>query len=216
MSIFKRILISVLIITNLTSCTQMLWKKKSYIDKFKDVLNTKDGKKIVILGKKYHYVFNDDSLVLNKLLYWENNSKLAIENYSLRVIDSNKITGSIILKTKADNNPDNALNEEEKSFLQKLGFINSDSNSAIFKKKIEVTGVRYSPKSDENYETSSTSNKEFKFKVEVEDNFVDKARKIALTPITVVSDGVIITLYFGTRFLIDNPCLAIPNCKKIK
>ena len=216
MSILKSFLIAILIITNLSSCTKMLWKKNSYVDKFKNVLNTKDGKKIVILGKKYHYVFNDDSLVLNQLLYWENNSKLTIENYSLQVIESNKIIGSIILKTKVENNLDNALNEDEKSFLQKLGFTNSASNEAILTKKIEVSGFRYTPKSDVNYDTNSTSNKEFKIKVEVEDNILDKARKIALTPITVVSDGVIITLYFGSRFLIDNPCLVLKNCEKIK
>lgn len=215
MSTLKSILIVILIITNLTSCTSMLWKKNSYIDKFKDVLNTKDGEKIVILGKKYHYIFNDDSLVLNKLLDWENNSKLEIEKYNIRITENNKIIGSIILKTKVEKNLNNALDEQDKSFLQTLGFQNSGSNEAILKKKIIVSGARYAPKSDANYDTTSTSNKEFKIKVEVDDNFVDIAKKIAFTPITVLADGVMITLYFGARLLIDNPCLALPNCKKI-
>ena len=215
MSTIKSILIFILIITNLTSCTSMLWKKNSYIDKFKNVLNTKDGEKIVILGKKYHYIFNDDSLVLNKLLDWENNSKLEIEKYNIRITENNKIIGSIILKTKVEKNLNNALDEQDKSFLQTLGFQNSGSNQAILKKKIIVSGVRYAPKSDANYDTTSTSNKEFKIKVEVDDNFVDIAKKIAFTPVTVLADGVMITLYFGARLLIDNPCLALPNCKKI-
>lgn len=215
MSTLKSILIVILIITNLTSCTSMLWKKNSYIDKFKDVLNTKDGEKIVILGKKYHYIFNDDSLVLNKLLDWENNSKLEIEKYNIRITENNKIIGSIILKTKVEKNLNNVLDEQDKSFLQTLGFQNSGSNEAILKKKIIVSGARYAPKSDANYDTTSTSNKEFKIKVEVDDDFVDIAKKIAFTPVTVLADGVIITLYFGARLLIDNPCLALPNCKKI-
>jgi len=216
MSTIKSILIFILIITNLSSCTSMLWKKNSYIDKFKDILHTKDGKKIFILSKKYHYIFNDDSLVLTKLLDWENNSKLEIEKYSIRVTDNNKIIGSITLKTKVEKNLDNALDEQEKSFLQTLGFQNSESNQAILKKKIIVSGVRYAPKSNENYDTTLTSNKEFKIKVEVDDDLVDTATKIALTPITALADGVIITLYFGARLLIDNPCLVLHNCKKIK
>ena len=216
MSTIKSILIFILIITNLTSCTSMLWKKNSYIDKFKNVLNTKDGEKIIILGKKYHYIFNDDSLVLTKLLDWENNSKLEIEKYNIRITENNKIIGSIILKTKVEKNLDNVLDEQEKSFLQTLGFKNSGSNQAILTKKIYVSGARYAPKSDVNYDTISTSNKEFKIKVDVDDNFVDKARKIAFTPVTVLADGVIITLYFGARLLIYNPCLVLHNCKKVK
>ena len=82
MSTIKSILIFILIITNLTSCTKKLWRKSYYVENFKNFMATKDGKKIVIFGKKYHYVFDDESKTIIKLLSWENKSKLEIENYN--------------------------------------------------------------------------------------------------------------------------------------
>ena len=77
MSILKSILIVILIVTNLTSCeTIRIWENTKYNEDFKDFLVTKDNKKIVILGQKYHYAFDDKSGDLSKLLFWESKSKI--------------------------------------------------------------------------------------------------------------------------------------------
>ena len=212
MSILKSFLIVILIITNLTSCTKKLWKKSYYTENFKNFMTTKNGKKIVILGKKYHYVFDDESRILNKLLSWGNRSKLEIENYNFRVSEINKITGSITIKSKSQQNSDDDLDEEDLHYLEKLGFT-SDEN--IFKKNIILSGQRYSPKSGVNYDMTDSENKEHKVKIELDD-YVDKVKKIALTPITVLSDGVLIiagTALFAGNLILQHPSLICKNCK---
>jgi hypothetical protein len=198
MSFFKSILISVLIIINLSSCTFDLWKKTQYEENLKNFYINKDGKKIVILGEKYHYVFNDESGELNNLLLWESKSKLEIENYDLRISKFSKISGSITVKTKTLKESNNKLSNKEKSFLQNSGFTNSDSNSTILKKKIDISGNRYTPKSLEKYNFASSLNQEQKLNIEVAD-YADKTKKIVLTPVAIVADSLMITLFLLTK-----------------
>ena len=199
MPILKSFLIAILIITNLTSCTKKLWEKTQYEENLKNLYITKDGKKIVIVGKKYHYVFDDESGELIKLLSWKSKSKLEIENYDFQINEINKITGSIALKTKTLKEHNSNLNKNEKSFLQKLGFVNSGSKEVIFKKKIDIFGNRYSPKSIENFDVATSLNHEHKLNIEVAD-YADKTKKIILTPVAIVGDGLIISLYVLLNF----------------
>ena len=198
MSILKSFLIAILIISNLSSCTMKIWEKTQYEENLKNLYITKDGKKIVILGKKYHYVFDDESGELIKLLSWKSRSKLEIENYDFRISEINKISGSITLKTKTPKERNNILNKNEKSFLKKLGFVNSSSFEVIFKKKIDIFGNRYSPKSIENFDVATALNTEHKLNIEVAD-YADKTKKIILTPVAIVGDGLMISLYVLSR-----------------
>lgn len=183
MSILKSFLIAILIITNLTSCaTSIVWMKKDYTENFQQFLTTKDGKKIVILGNKYHYIFDDESSSLIKLLSWENRLKLEIVDYKLKAINFNKITGSITINSK----PDVVLNEQEITYLRELDFI-QDGN--FFKKDINLFGTRYSPKTDVNYQIKGSFSKDYVVRIEIDD-FVDTAKKIAVTPIAIVADGI--------------------------
>jgi len=198
MSILKSFLIAILIISNLSSCTMKIWEKTQYEENLKNLYITKDGKKIVIVGKKYHYVFDDESGELIKLLSWKSRSKLEIENYDFRISEVNKISGSITLKTKTPKERNNILNKNEKSFLKKLGFFNSSSFEVIFKKKIDIFGNRYSPKSIENFDVATALNTEHKLNIEVAD-YADKTKKIILTPVAIVGDGLMISLYVLSR-----------------
>ena len=171
-----------------------LWKKTQNEENLKNFYINKDGKKIVILGEKYHYVFNDESGELNNLLLWESKSKLEIENYDLRISKFSKISGSITVKTKALKESNNKLSKKEKSFLKNSGFTNSDSNSAILRKKIDISGNRYTPKSLEKYNVASSLNQEQKLNIEVAD-YADKTKKIVLTPVAIVADSLMITLF---------------------
>ena len=198
MSILKSFLIAILIISNLSSCTMKIWEKTQNEENLKNLYITKDGKKIVIVGKKYHYVFDDESGELIKLLSWKSRSKLEIENYDFRISEINKISGSITLKTKTPKERNNILNKNEKSFLKKLGFVNSSSFEVIFKKKIDIFGNRYSPKSIENFDVTTSLNTEHKLNIEVAD-YADKTKKIILTPVAIVGDGLMISLYVLSR-----------------
>ena len=183
MSIIKSFLIVILIISNLTSCaTSIFWKNKEYVENFNQFLTTKDGKKIVILGNKFHYIFDDESSFLIKLLSWENRLKLEITDYKFKIINFNKITASITIKSK----PDVVLNEQEITYLRELDFIQDEN---FFKKNIDLFGTRYSPKKDVNYQIIGSFSKYYVVRIEIDD-FVDTAKKIAVTPIAIVADGI--------------------------
>lgn len=212
MSIFKSLLIAILIITNLNSCTKIIWEKTFYEDNFKKIMTTRDGKKIVIIGKKFHYVFDDKTGNIFKLLSWENRSKLKIEKYNIRVSQINKITASITIKTNIEKDQDYNFNDEEKDFLRELGFININSDNNFFEKNINIEGTRYFPKSGINYEANNSSTKEHKIKIEV-DSYLNKAKKIALTPVAIVADGVLVTLYVGGKIILENPSILCSKCR---
>jgi hypothetical protein len=197
MAIIKTILIAILITANLTSCmTMKLWQKGSYVENFKNFLITKDGKKIVILGEKYHYIFDDNSGDLYQLLTWENNSKLEIENYNFRISKINEIICSITIKNKSQKNSTTHLSKKDKSFLQKLGFVNNSSDEVIFKKNIIISGQRYYPKTGLNYGTSTPLNHDYSVNIEIDD-YANKTKKIALTPVAVAGDGALVFAIVG-------------------
>ena len=204
MSIIKSFLIVILIITNLTSCrTLTIWINRDYVENFNQFLTTKDGKKIVILGNKFHYIFDDESSFLIKLLSWENRLKLEITDYKFKIINFNKITGSITIKSK----PDVVLNEQEITYLRELDFI-QDGN--FFKKDINLFGTRYSPKKDVNYQIKGSFSKDYVVRIEIDD-FVDTAKKIAVTPIAIVADGiyfVVGTTLMVSLFVVRHPLIA--------
>ena len=57
--------------------------------------------------------------------------------------------------------------------------------------------------------------KEHKIKIELDD-YADKVKKIALTPITVLSDGVLIiagTALFAGNLILEHPSLICKNCR---
>ena len=205
MSSIKSFLIVILTTLNLTSCaTSIVWTKKDYTENFKYFLTTKDGKKIVILGNKFHYIFDDESGFFNKLLSWQSRLKLEIVDYKLKAINFNKITGSITIKSRVQQNSDEALNEQEIAYLRDLDFI-QDGN--FFKKDINLFGTRYSPKTGVNYNKKDSFSKDCQVRIEIDD-YVDRAKKIAVTPIALLTDGMYFiagtTLMISLR-LIDHP-----------
>lgn len=195
MKIIKSFLIVALLTTNLTSCTSLLWSnKRTYKETLRDFLVTKDGEKIVILGKKYHYILDDKSGLIKKILTWNGRSKLEMEINDFEVIDAANISGSVTIRSKVQNNSSTSLNGQERDFLEdELGFSRKhpDHNSTIFEKKISLTGERYLPKPGVNYDTQSHLNKEYQVHIGYT-NSGNKAVKIALTPVAVAADGVLV------------------------
>ena len=197
MSIIKNFLIVILIITNLTSCeTIRIWQNTKYNEDFKDFLVTKDNKKIVILGQKYHYAFDDKSGDLSKLLFWESKSKIIIENQNIRVKKIDKIIASATVKCRIQQDSGEKLSEQEISYLQKLGFT---SDEVFLKKNFTISGTRYSPKSDVNFGTIYSFDNEYRKYIQIDD-YTTNAKKIALTPVGIVGD--IVSIVIGPFVLI--------------
>jgi hypothetical protein len=190
MPFIRTLLIAILITTNLASCTDALWQKSYYSETFKNFLITKDGQRIVILGKKYHYIFDDKSGTIKKMLSWESRSKLEMEIDGFLVNNAIDVNASVTVKSKIQKNSSVELSDHEKGFLEDLGFTKAHSNDDVLKKKINLVGTRYLPKSGVNYDKSSSFSKEYRVGIE-QSSFGDKAVKIAFTPVTLATDGVL-------------------------
>lgn len=193
----KSFLIITLLVTSISSCyTTELWKKDSYYkETFKDFLITKEGDKIIILGKKYHYIFDDQSKTLGKLLSWNEREKLELVINNLEILKSGKVSGLAIVRNKRYN--DSSLSEKEARFLSELGLVKRKNRGrSILEKRIDLKGVRFLPKKGVNYDISSQFNKEYKVRIS-DSGFSDKVTKIALTPISVTLDGAGIVLVAG-------------------
>ncbi len=121
MSFIKTLLIAILITTNLASCTDALWQKSYYSETFKNFLITKDGQRIVLLGKKYHYIFDDKSDTIKKLLSWESRSKLEMEMDGFLVNNTIDVNASVTVKSKTQKNSSVELSDQETNFLKDLG-----------------------------------------------------------------------------------------------
>lgn len=186
MPFIKTLLIAILITTNLASCTDALWQKSYYSETFKNFLITKDGQRIVLLGKKYHYIFDDKSDTIKKLLSWESRSKLEMEINGFLVNNTIDVNASVTVKA----NSSVKLSDQEKGFLKDLGFTKARSNDTVLKKKINLVGTRYLPKSGVNYDKSSSFSKEYRVSIE-QSSFGDKTIKIAFTPVALATDGVL-------------------------
>ena len=190
MPFIKTLLIAILITTNLASCTDALWQKSYYSETFKNFLITKDGQKIVLLGKKYHYIFDDKSGTIKKLLSWESRSKLEMEIDGFLVNNTIDVNASVTVKSKTQKNSSVELSDQETVFLKDLGFTKARSNDTVLKKKINLVGTRYLPKSGVNYDKSSSFSKEYRVSIE-QSSFGDKTIKIAFTPVALAADGVL-------------------------
>lgn len=205
-----KIILIVSILLSLIACNTMeLWQKKSFYEEtFKDFLVTKDGDQIIILGAKYHYIFQDSSNLLSKLLAWNGRSKLRLKINNLKIQESEQISGWITVSNEDNDNLTTSLKQSEKEFLKKLGF--KENKNFIFAKSIFLKGKRYLTKKGVNYNISSPSrfNKEYKTNIEVTNGFNDNAKKIALTPIFITADGVGIVA--GTAMAIAVIPLVIP------
>ena len=83
LSLKKLILIIALPILLLSSScentyTRKLWSDNFYNEVFYYFLISKDGQFVVFLNDEFHYVFNDNSGLMQKLLLWKNSKKLQI------------------------------------------------------------------------------------------------------------------------------------------
>lgn len=170
--------------------TPMLWKEKiQYKETIQGYLISNDGKKVVFLGEKYHYIFDDESGEIKQLLQWK--QKLSMSIYNFKAVSKNNVELGIALHSH--NNP----SSEEIDSLKKLGFtegklVGISKDIFFYKKYLHLSGTRYLPKEGVNYTINST----MKYNVTVEEGYYgkikDASKKIALTPIAVAADTILI------------------------
>lgn len=189
----------------LNSCmTKVIWEEKKYYDEIiKDFLISDDGAKIIFLGKKYHYIFDDNSGLVKNLLQWKGRSKLEMYAIYFEATSPNDIKASLSISNMNQdvllNQNISVLSQNEESFLKKLGFVEYKlKQGSRFENKLNLIGKRYLPNPDISYKIKSSLNKEYKIRITVGySDFADKAQRVAMTPIGIVGDTVILTTITG-------------------
>ena len=199
------VILTLLINSGCSNTTKMWKKKSSYEDVIKNYLITDKGDKVAFLGKKYHYIFDDNSGIIKKLLQWNQRQKLKINIYNFKATSSSdvelmvEITG--ITSSQKLDTTDEISSSDDIAFLKKLGFLESDikdGSTRIIKKRIKLEGERYLPEPHTQYPVISSLSKEYKVTVQnTYDTALEKSKKIALTPITVTGDVITIALGVG-------------------
>ncbi len=184
----------------LSSCTtKRLWENPSYKEIIESYFITEDGKKLAIIGEKYHYIVPITS-ELKKILL----SKSQFINplfHSFKVDKNNNIIGKYQTLNPINQNKKNTPPLKKPDLANKKDHHNrileySDTDSSI-------VGKRYIGKkiNKSNYKFK----KAYYITVEEEPSKLVKTGKMLVSPITVTADGAMLLVGIALALIIDNP-----------
>ncbi len=177
----------VLILFLQSSCvTQALWGDKSYEEKITQFFVGSDGRYVVLVGEKYHYIFADNSGVLKVILSSGRNNALTIkaDQSYLKLSSGNEVKGDLVM-----GGPSSLLSAEDLQALERLGVKKNAKGDLLA--YINLSGRRYAAK----YlgDGLSRSNTMQVITIYYRDSsLVKNVGKIAVTPIAVGLDAVLL------------------------
>ncbi len=169
-----------------TSCvTKSLWTE-TYPETFQNFSVSQDGSRVALVGEKYHYVFSDNSGVLKALLTWPDRGLLFIDvsKTHLDVDLNNNVYGYATIESFL-----NQLRPQQTLFLTSVGFRSKDG-SALFL-RMPLRGRRYLPRNDLQVFLPRL-NRPYVVDINHEQGVLRKAGNLALTPLTVTADSVLL------------------------
>lgn len=163
----------------ITSCvTKALWDN-SYKEKFRQFLVSTDGRYVVFIGNKFHYVFSDETANLRDLLLWQRRDLLFInvDKSHINLDRQRNISGHVYIETFYVKLP-----PRETEYLRSLGF-RKDEGSNVLSIKIDLKGKRFIP--TENLSPYlPVLDRPYVIPIHVQNSLPSKAGKTVLTPIT--------------------------------
>lgn len=189
MGIVKNIVTTILtavFLLSINGCTLNAVWNSSYHENISQFLISENGEKVIFIGKKYHYIFNDETNFIKNILGWKSKTKLklSINNF---YASSSYIKAVIDLK----NIKSQTLSNSELEFLSNLGFVKANNNKGIVKKSLVLRGTRYRPKPNIDYQVSNLQNT---YEVEIDNSgLFSNTTKIATTPLAVANDALLIS-----------------------
>ncbi len=168
----------------ITSCefTRALWED-NYSESVRQFLVSKDGRYIVFLGTKYHYLFVDESGVIDELLKLDQERVVLIapEITEITVDGKNNLEGRLGVKTF-----DLDLSSQQKAFLVSLGF-KQEKREGDLRLRLPLKGKRYIGVDSVNDYYSALEEK-YKIEIHRHSTPIRDLEKIALTPFTLAVD----------------------------
>jgi len=167
----------------LSGCTEALYRKTEYKEVVSSVLFTEDMKKIVIIGKDYHYIF-DAPEALMRSLRSNLHARMHASFYPFDVHTDQSITGKLSLLIDED------LSAEEVEEAIGLGFKPRVESGYVL--HMELSGIRYDSGGIQATAPSQRLNKTYTITVSVDHTAMGYAGRALLTPVTVAADGAVI------------------------
>jgi hypothetical protein len=166
--------------------TRKLWSDNFYSEAFYYFLISKDGQFVVFLNDEFHYVFNDNSGLIQKLLLWKNSKKLYVDTDKtiLKIFANNSVSGKVAIYIDKDN-----INFSDLKILKSLGFID---NKEKFTTEFKVYGQRYQAKTDVTAYTPRLSSP-YNVRIYFDLTNGQKIAKASLSPLTLVVDAIMIS-----------------------
>ena len=173
-----------------SSCvlTSYMWNRK-YTDTVRNFLVGGDGVSVVFLGQKYDYVLFDKSNVLKRILAWKGRSILFINviKTDLKVDEKNNLYGEVVIEAFFSK-----LVKRDWVFLQSLGFTrDQESSASALSLRMKVNGVRYLPNPNPGWNLPALNNS-YVLSIGITPGKTKSIGMVALTPITMTVDGVIL------------------------
>ncbi len=139
----------------------------------------------VFIGKKYHYVFEDDAGQISEFTKSEWKSKLNISNINLMVNKDNRVYGEVeleFIKTV------NQLPASDINFAIAKGF---SKNNNRLNKTLSLKGIRYKPAKEFSINDDNKFSTKYEFLIHYDFSNPNNMSKTALTPITQAADGIL-------------------------
>lgn len=185
---FVRGALSSFTLLSLTGClTAKLYEPRTYDETTVSFLVTEDGSRLVVLGEKYHYVFDEISPSLKQILLSPLHLRTvvvaALANFD--VSSDNVVSGDYTLSLS-----DQASEDQRKRAID-AGFVTPDLTLSG-----HLKGVRYSA---EGFPSTARTQEFARRHVVAVRAQRSRAAKILLTPVTVAADGALI---LGGLFLL--------------
>ena len=159
-------------------------------------LVTEDGSKLVVLGEKYHYIFDDISPSLTRVLGSPLRTVVAATLLNFHLRKDNVITGDYTLHLS-----------EQASDEQRRSAIDAGFGASELTLEGTLKGIRYSAKGFPSPPATQRFNRPYIVPI-TEETEAKLATKILLTPLTVTADGLLV---LGGLVLILIAGLAIFN-----
>lgn len=184
----------------------MLRRNHFEFDKIYQFLIADNKSTFLVIGERAHYVF-PLSTDLGRILSWSGSSKLNANFYHVNA-SGEDISGHYYLQADGK-----TLSPSERSELTAMGFSTEKENTDTLTYSAEITGKRYDAGKHPTASAQSF-NKPYHLQISEKDSAGVYAGKLALTPVMLAADGVLIiggitflSIYCTAKDIMKEKCL---------
>lgn len=165
--------------------TSYMLEEGDYTEEVSSFLVTEDGRRMVIIGNDYHYVFKIDNN-LHKILMSKNRKFVRPNFWGFKVDVDNRITGNYRLFVKPET-------RERAEWFVAAGFselANRKGNESELHFTGGIKGIRY--RAIEEIPAKYKFNKTYEINITEEDGGMETVTKKLFSPVTATADGVLV------------------------